>query len=460
MDMIGGLMKTTSRFAIAAVAGLALGGLATTGAKAADLGGNCCADLEERVAELEATTARKGNRVVSLTISGHVNRGFLWWSDNRSDGYLVGNANSRTRFRFAGNAKLNADWTAGYYIEIGVNDTQTTDVTQLNDNGSETGLSMRHDYWYLESKTFGRITVGHTTGAADGTDVVDLGDIGVVTSAETYLHSGGLLLFDKTTGLYKSNINWTAALTGGVDPGRADVIKYDSPTWNGFQFSASWGEDDVWAVALRFANEWNGLRVAAAVGYINDLDENGGQLGVVNQVSATGLYTPNGFRDIRRWQASASLWHVPSGIFVSGSYTNTEYKGTLDRDIAGVALVPGLTRPDHQYWWIGAGLKKNWFGIGTTAIYGEYAEGEGQLDGSCYESPCTLTLRVTDHSSRLWGVGLVQNIDAIASEVYIGYRHHEVDLSTQTAAQFQAGTSTKQNIEALDSVLAGIKIKF
>src|SRR5215831_8130585 len=28
-------------------------------AKAADLGGDCCADLEERVAELEATTARK-----------------------------------------------------------------------------------------------------------------------------------------------------------------------------------------------------------------------------------------------------------------------------------------------------------------------------------------------------------------------------------------------------------------
>ena len=35
-----------------------------TSASAADLGGNCCADLEERIAELEATTARKGNRKV------------------------------------------------------------------------------------------------------------------------------------------------------------------------------------------------------------------------------------------------------------------------------------------------------------------------------------------------------------------------------------------------------------
>ena len=66
--MIGGLMKTTSRIAI-----LAAAGLFATSAQAADLGGNCCTDLEERVAELEATTARKGNRKVSLTVYGQVN---------------------------------------------------------------------------------------------------------------------------------------------------------------------------------------------------------------------------------------------------------------------------------------------------------------------------------------------------------------------------------------------------
>ena len=69
--MTRGLMKTASGIAIAAAAGLF-----ATSAMAADLGigGNCCADLEERVAELEATTARKGNRVVSLTVYGRVTR--------------------------------------------------------------------------------------------------------------------------------------------------------------------------------------------------------------------------------------------------------------------------------------------------------------------------------------------------------------------------------------------------
>ncbi|MEL7049851.1 MAG: porin, partial [Pseudomonadota bacterium] len=45
-------------------------GTTTSSATAADFGGDCCADLEERIAELEATTARKGNRKVNLTVSG------------------------------------------------------------------------------------------------------------------------------------------------------------------------------------------------------------------------------------------------------------------------------------------------------------------------------------------------------------------------------------------------------
>ena len=50
-------------------------------AEAADLGGDCCADLEERIAELETTTARKGNRKVSVTITGYVTKQIIFWDD-------------------------------------------------------------------------------------------------------------------------------------------------------------------------------------------------------------------------------------------------------------------------------------------------------------------------------------------------------------------------------------------
>src|SRR5665648_1249547 len=99
-------MKMTSRFAMVVAAG-ALLGAAVTSAKAADLGGGCCADLEERVAELEATTARKGNRVVSLQVYGQVNKALLIWDDGfDSDAYVVDNDTSSTRVGLIGQARI------------------------------------------------------------------------------------------------------------------------------------------------------------------------------------------------------------------------------------------------------------------------------------------------------------------------------------------------------------------
>ena len=102
--MNGALMKASCRFAVAAALGLFVG---VSSSQAADLGGNCCADLEERIAELEATTARKGNRKMSLTISGQVHRSVVWWDDGFSSKtyYGIDNTNSSSRFTFNGTAK-------------------------------------------------------------------------------------------------------------------------------------------------------------------------------------------------------------------------------------------------------------------------------------------------------------------------------------------------------------------
>ena len=69
--MNGGLRGTASRLAIAAlfcVIGASV--FAQKPARAADLGGDCCSALEDRVAELEATTARKGNKKVTVIVYG------------------------------------------------------------------------------------------------------------------------------------------------------------------------------------------------------------------------------------------------------------------------------------------------------------------------------------------------------------------------------------------------------
>src|SRR5439155_21122847 len=118
--MIGGIDNTSSRLAHIAAAGMLVGGVAMPSAKAADLGGDCCADLEERVAELEATTARKGNRKMSLTITGQVNRLIMFWDDGRDRAvyYGIDNINSSSRFSFLGEASATPWLKFGFEIMI------------------------------------------------------------------------------------------------------------------------------------------------------------------------------------------------------------------------------------------------------------------------------------------------------------------------------------------------------
>ena len=68
-------MKKYSLGALVA-AGLLVGGLTASSASAADLGGNCCADLEERIAELEAELA-SSRRATNEYANALADRGLL-----------------------------------------------------------------------------------------------------------------------------------------------------------------------------------------------------------------------------------------------------------------------------------------------------------------------------------------------------------------------------------------------
>ncbi len=122
--MFGGLTKTSSRIAIAAALGMTLGGFAMSAqpAKAADLGGDCCADLEERVAELEATTVRKGNKKVSVTLSGWVVKLGTWWDDGHEQNFYVGDKDTTlsSHFTISGQATIAPGWYGGYNLTVEV----------------------------------------------------------------------------------------------------------------------------------------------------------------------------------------------------------------------------------------------------------------------------------------------------------------------------------------------------
>ena len=165
--MTGGLKETASRLALAAM--FCVMGTAVFGAKpvhAADLGGDCCADLEERVAELEATTVRKGNKKVSVQVYGKVNKAVLFWDDGaEQNAYVVDNSYESSRFGFKGTAKIAGDWSGGYKLEMETTTAASNSVNQFvpGDDPNFGGIFVRHSYMFLNNKQLGEVRWGLTS---------------------------------------------------------------------------------------------------------------------------------------------------------------------------------------------------------------------------------------------------------------------------------------------------------
>ena len=491
--MIGGLWKSTSSVALIAAAGLIVGGVAMPSAQAADLGGDCCADLEERVAELEATTARKGNRRVSLTISGQVNRSILFYDDGfRSDFLSVDNSNATTALVFTGTARINPSLVAGFQIQLSLNTCgRSHQVNQVDDDACGSPVTLNSDglggagdalialdlaNWYLAHKDFGTLTVGRLNTASAGSTTVDLGGIGVIANSQP-VSGFGMLLRSGTgrLGTYASaagpntwgSLNCGAGQAAGAgvyqaDCGfhalsRRDGARYDTPTFAGFSASVAWGEDDYWDAALRYAGEAAGFRVAAAVAYRSFRDREAD----VQVVGPPGGQLKD--TDRRALQGSASILHVASGLFLNGALMRYEFHGTNQQEINGLT---GDNRPDVTMWYVAGGITKNWTGLGNTALYAEY----GQYDNSITGLSTATTLAgldlvpaghfVSDSEHQWWGLGLVQNIDAAAMELYIGYRRYSADVTIQHFGVACCIPGEQIRLEDISVVQAGSRIRF
>jgi predicted porin len=170
-------------------------------AKAADLGGDCCSDLEERVAELEATTVRKGNKKVSITLYGKANHAVLFWDDgHEKNTYVVDNSYESSRFGFKGSAKISGDWSAGYKMEIEDVAAASNNVNQLDDdNGNRSGsgsadgrlLFLPHSYMYINNKNYGEVRWGLTSMPKD--DIVKYTDLEDTMFSDNMMNRGFFL---------------------------------------------------------------------------------------------------------------------------------------------------------------------------------------------------------------------------------------------------------------------------
>ena len=352
--MFGGLSKA-GWATILVTGGLVLG--TSVSAQAADLGGDCCADLEERVAELEATTARKGNRKVSLTISGWVNEAVVLLGrrhrvERLRRHQLAGAVALQVRGRGQDRQGLvsrlhDRDRRASANSSSAFNSGQTTTA------GANT-LHLRKSNWWLKSKTYGKMTVGldgsstyHLLDDADGANTRNYSDAEAAGVA-----MGGFLT--RSNGVLGPS--WGTVMRGfnnktpGQD-GRRNIVRYDTPEFGGFTASASWGEDDLWDTALTYKGEFHDFKIDRQDRLRREHRSGGDVLR----------------RPCRRLQVLLVGRCRHRDACTDRSLPLCRLRRAEDRIAA--SLVPTTT---STTWFLQPGIEKKWHPIGKTTIFGEY----------------------------------------------------------------------------------------
>lgn len=425
---------------------LALSVAVGSSARAADLGANCCLDLEERIAELEATAARKGNRTVALTIGGQVNRALLLWDDGtESNAYSVGNKNDQSNFSFAGDAKIAEGVAAGYEIVVRLRD-YLSDAANQESASNDPGFDLWQSHWWIESETLGKISVGHASRVTDTAPETDFSEAGVAGYAGVQDVAGGFFLRRADGGL--ADVAW-GDIGNHMNGDTADLIRYDSPSFAGFVASVSWGKDDVWDAGLRYSYEGHGVQFEAVAAYSEITDE-GGEGGHVDENVLVG---------------SASILHEASGLNLTVAAGVQEFDALAD-DPDGVARAPS----DARFIYAKLGWLAKLNALGPTAFYAEYGRYEDFLtagaDGGVVASladvagGCAVAgdaCRVTGSELDVWGLGAVQHIEAAEMQVYLGYRRYGADVDLVDGAGNAAAAA---RLEDLHTLIAGSKIAF
>jgi hypothetical protein len=432
----------------------------------------CCADLEKRIAELEETTARKGNRRLKVMVTGLVNNAVMSWDDGAErNSYVVTNDNQRSRFSFVGTAAINATWEAGYALDVGIRTANSKLVNQVADGGftgrPPTGFDLRSSVWFLRNKNFGTGFIGTTFAATDRIANSNVTQTALFDAYAAPENAGfGMFLRSAENGrLTRSLLNWRRIIgAGGDQPGESQrgfsLVKYVSPTWNGFTFAADWVVTDFWDVALRYRKEIFGFDIGAGIGFLQ-----------LQPGSRTRSVCPAAFftagedtTQCRQLRGSVSAKHLETGLFAN-----------FGANVTSDGLVDDTTRfkntdvDQNEVFYSGQfGIERQFNHLGKTTIYADYYTFSGGAptvlavgEGDPLNPTGLGTWAVWNSNVEVLGGGIAQGIDSADMILYLTYKHVSGDLTLRQLQGSEAtGALADAPIDDLQLLMSGAVIKF
>jgi len=315
-----------------------------------------------------------GQDRVKLSVSGWVNRAVNIVDDGKDiDAYFVDNDNAESRVNFRGTANINDDLTLGAEIELTIGPDKAGSISQINKEVGDV-FDQRKVEATLESKRLGKLYFGKGFTASYGTGTRDLSKTSVISYATVADTAGGMLFRQEDDGSL-TNIRVVDAFQTFDGLNRRSRVRYDTPTYNGFQLSTSLLTDQKYDAGLWWGGQGYGFKAIGAAGFANPKTDGNGH----------------------QYDGSFSILHERTGLNLSLS------TGLLEHDY----------QPDSKNYYAKIGWITDLFSVGETAFAIDYNKTENQPAG------------IGDGYSS--GIAAVQFFEKYGAEAYFLYRVYSLD---------------------------------
>ena len=366
---------------------------------------------------------------IKVSLSGQVDRALLYGNDGKSNAIRnVDNIISSTRFRLVGEGRVAPDTTLGTNLEMELRpnlSNQQTITQNLPQAAGNVFPTVRQAELFVAGLEWGDVRLGFGSTASYLTNEFDLSGTFIGHYVGVAEQDGGFAFRQRSAALVPGGAGGKLVLSpkaafgpavgsvfnnfGGL--GRDDRIRYDTPVWEGLQFSTSYVDGGSYDAALRMGSTFGEFRVIAAAAGADATHRNhtptanlgyagvpagfigGSSLGGVNaNPSGPTLadVTPNGSR---HFDGSFSVLHESGvSLSMSGGVRDPRYLDPL-----GKKLSPNL-------FYTKLGYQHDFFPFGRTAVSIDFAKQD--------------EVTFAGDTARSYAVALVQNIDSVSTELF------------------------------------------
>lgn len=377
---------------------------------------------------------------VEAKISGQVNRAMVMQDNGQQKATtFVDNSNSGSRIRLVGSEK--AQTVGGGEVEYGVkwewqhqsNQSNVAQSGQFNDTGNST-MDIRHQVVYVKGNA-GKVSLGKTDGAANGTAEVDLSGTGVVAYSDAAADMLSSVGFVNKTGTTVTQVTTVGAQTGQFDGlSRHNVVRYDSPNLGPVVLSASLGNGSSTELAGTYSAELgDGNKLAAALGWSDYGDS-------LNGVGADGLYDTADDTITDRQRMSGSVSYLANfGLNLTLSYS-TQKTDKLN----GVVQTDAIGGKNQKYTYFKVG-----YNMGQHAFSVDY----GLRDNDMKSAVSTTRFGDATSTSLAYVYKPISSVD-----LYASYRVESIDDPKTVDALGNVTATTA--VDKVNALILGGRVKF